>query len=128
MKFCFRCGRPLEDDEDEVCVSCKNPNKTTSFSLRPSSVIWVLTILLLIPLVIYLEISKNYLLCVWLLIPELALFSLSGYFELKFYNSGESKHIQISDSAFKYGVISIIVADIICFGLIIFGIIMLYSM
>ena len=75
MKFCFRCGRPLEDDEDEVCVSCKNPNKTTSFSLRPSSVIWVLTILLLIPLVIYLEISKNYLLCVWLLIPELALFS-----------------------------------------------------
>ena len=127
MANCFRCGRPLENEKDEICVSCQNPDKKAGISLRPWSVFWVLSIILLIPLIIYTNTSQNYILCMWLLIPELFLFSISSYYELKYYNSDPSSSIQISDQGFKNGVISIIVCSVLCFIGIIVGLVCLYN-
>ena len=127
MANCFKCGRPLENETDEICVSCKNPNKRTGVALRPWSVLWVLSIIFAIPLIIYSNISNNYILCLWLMIPELFLFSISSFFELKYYNLGMSSYIQISDEGFKIGVISIIVVDVLCLIGIITGLVVFYS-
>ena len=127
MSNCFRCGRPLEDENEEVCVSCKNPNSKTGISLRPWTIVWLLSIFLLIPLIIYTNISSNYILCLWLLIPELFLLSISSCFKLKYYNLGNSRYIHITDEGFKAGVVSIIVGSILALVIIIVIMVKLYN-
>ena len=127
MANCFKCGRPIEDENEELCVSCKNPTKKTGISLRPESVFWMLSVLLFIPLYIFVETSKNYLLCLWLMIPILFLFSISTYFELKFYNSGLSRYLNLTDEGFKASVISLIIVTILLLGFIIVGLIFVYN-
>ena len=127
MANCFKCGRPLEDENEELCVGCKNPNEKTGISLRPGSVFWVLSVILEIPLFIYIETSKNYVLCLWLLIPLLLLFSISSYFELKYYNSGVSRYFNLTDEGFKLSVITLIIVSVVCLVLIVSGLIFLYN-
>ena len=127
MSNCFRCGRPLEDENEEVCVSCKNLNNKTGISLKPWSVLWFLSIFLLIPLIIYTKLSNNYILCLWLLIPEVFLLSITSCFRLKYYNLGNSRYIHITDIGFKVGVISIIVAGILALVAIIIFLVNIYN-
>lgn len=119
MKFCDICGRPIEDDED-ICVACKNPNEHTSFPIRPTWIIWALSGIVFLVCYLIQMFSHNYkvlFVTLWIFVFVLP---INGYFELKYIHDGEYEHIKISDEYYKWSLVSLIVASLVLLGVAIF--------
>ena len=105
MRFCSLCGRPLEDDDKELCAACANPNERTGIKVRPTTIILILSFFLIIVLGIMLELSKNLLTIFIIAFPLLICAAIAGYYELVYYHSGESKYLNLTDKGFKVALI-----------------------
>lgn len=127
MRFCSICGRPLEENDNELCAACANPNEKHEFKVRLTTVIWFLLIVAVLVMTILVFTTKNPFIILWVSIPLVIFACFLSLLELKFYNSGQSKRIYISDSYYKFCCVGTVVVTILYICWIISWLVFLYS-
>lgn len=106
MKTCEKCGKPLDElDGERLCSSCLKIEKDATkikVPANPTYLIVIINIVFAVSLVLAVVFGSNPKIALWFMIPSAISFFFDLYLLFKHYNSGMSESIHISDGAFKY--------------------------
>ena len=113
MKFCERCGRPLEENDHEICAACSNPTGRTGVTINKDLVIGVVDAVLLVVALIIFRTTNNLYILLTLMLPVETLAFIAVYLYLKRLYICGSKFFTITDIGYKAMKIVLIITYIV---------------